>query len=206
MEIPVSAARLTDSVRRSSASVPSATVQRGRRNTRAQALQHGVAAKHHLGVVGALCWRRCCWVLAARFAALAAGWFGRWCAAAWRRDLRDRGGGTPPDPTWGPFLVPALRTAPLRWELPAIYFRVLVQQRPLRSVGGVGDLDARFLEPVPDRVGLGPVPALASVLATLNLRMYQHIDGGQCGRSLVAGLPPLVERVAAEDVPSSPDR
>ena len=41
--------------------------------------------------------------------------------------------------------------------------RVPVEQRPLRSVAGIGDLDAGLLEAIADRVGLRPVtPALAS--------------------------------------------
>ncbi len=39
--------------------------------------------------------------------------------------------------------------------------RVPVQQRPLRSVGGVGDVDACVLEPVANLVGLRPVPLFA---------------------------------------------
>src|ERR1700744_5690309 len=102
----------------------------------------------------------------------------------------------PPEPTVGPFLVPGLRTAPRRRELPAIARR---SQRPLRPIGSVGDLDASILEPIADLVGQLPIALLAGLLAPLHLGAHQHINGCQRGRRLIARLPALVERVTAEN-------
>ncbi len=132
-------------------------VQRGRGNPRAQAFQHRVAAQHDLGR------RRVCafrWPaplgcgLAAR---LAAGWFGRMCAG--------RGGAAalqpaPPHPAGadrGPLLGAGFADRAAARRVAGHLLARPVQQRPLRAVGGVGDLDAGLLQPVADLVGQRPV-------------------------------------------------
>src|SRR6202008_223614 len=62
---------------------------------------------------------------------------------------------------------------------------VPVEERPLWPVGGVGDLDARFLEPVADRVGLCPVAYSPSLVAALHLRLHEDVDSCHGGRGLV---------------------
>ena len=77
---------------------------------------------------------------------------------------------------------------------------------PLRPIGGVGDLDAGVLEPIPDLVGQRPVALLARLLPAFQFGLHQHVDRGQRGRRLVARFPALVERIAAEDAHHRPDR
>src|ERR1700744_5418303 len=79
----------------------------------------------------------------------------------------------PPEPTVGPFLVPALRTAPRRRELPAIG---LGSPRPLGAVAGIGDLDTGVPEPIADLIGQLPVTLLARLFAPLHLGAHQHVD------------------------------
>src|SRR6201993_492028 len=55
------------------------------------------------------------------WARLAAGWLGRMCAGGVGPRPSNPRRRWPPEPTVGPFLVPDLRIAPRRRELPAIY-------------------------------------------------------------------------------------
>src|SRR5580693_8360887 len=196
--MPESAARVTDSVSRSSAWVPSATYSAvagtpARRHSTTGLRPSTVSKPSSLRLAG----RRAC-----ALARLAAGWFGRMCAGGVAPRPSSPPRRTPPEPTVGPFLVPALRIAPRRWELPAIG---VSSQRPLRTIAGVGDLDMRVFEAVPDLVGELPVTLHAGLFAALQLGAHQHVYRAQRCRRLVVRLPALVERVAAENAHHRPD-
>src|SRR3984885_12937314 len=184
--MPESAARVTDSVSRSSAWVPSATYSAvagtpARKHSSTGLRPSTVSTPSSLRLAG----RRAC-----ALARLAAGWFGRMCAGGVAPRPSSPRRRWPPEPTVGPFLVPALRTAPRRRELPAIGLR---SQRPLRAVRGVGDLDTGVFEPIPDLVGQLPVTLDAGLLTSLQLGTDQHINSFQRRRRLVLRLPALVE-------------
>ena len=200
--MPESAASLTDSVSRSSASAPSATYSAvagtpARRHS-STGLRPSTISVSSVLRAGRRC---CCWALAAR---LAAGWLGRMCAGGVAPRPSSPRRRTPPDPTVGPFLVPGLRTAPRRREFPAIYLRVPVEERPLRSVGGIGDLDAGLLEPVADRVGLRPVPSRPGILAALHLRLHQDVDRCHARRTSRRAIPSARRAGRRRGCPSSP--
>src|ERR1700759_613510 len=189
--MPESAARVTDSVSRSSDWVPSATYSAGagtpaRRHSTTGLRPSPVSKPSSLRLAG----RRAC-----ALARLAAGWFGRMCAGGVAPRPSSPRRRWPPEPTVGPFLVPALRIAPRRWELPAID---VGSQRPLRAIAGVGDLDMGVFEAVPDLVGELPVALHAGLLAALQLGSLHHVCLAQRGRRLVVRRPALVDRVAAE--------
>src|ERR1700743_803451 len=197
--MPESAARVTDSVSRSSAWVPSATYSAvagtpARRHSTTGLRPNTVSKPSSLRLAG----RRAC-----ALSRLAAGWYGRMCAGGVAPRPSSPRRRWPPEPTVGPFLVPALRTAPRRRELPAIGWR---SQRPRRAVAGVGDLDSGILEPIPDLVGQLPVALHAGLFAPFQLGAHQHVDRGQRSRRLVVRLPTLVERVAAENAHHRADR
>src|ERR1700733_9153895 len=197
--MPESAARGTDSVSRSAAWVPSATYSAvawtpARRHSSTGLRPNTVSKPSSLRLAG----RRACALVR-----LAAGWLGRMCAGGVAPRPSSPRRRWPPEPTVGPLLVPAFRTAPRRCELPAIG---VGSQRPLWAVRGVGDLDTGILEPIPDLVGQLPVALHASLFAPVQLRTDQHVHRRQRGRRLVVRLPALVERVAAEDAHHRSDR
>ncbi|SKU44275.1 Uncharacterised protein [Mycobacteroides abscessus subsp. abscessus] len=158
--MPASAASATDSVSRSSLSAPTATYS----------AVAGTPVRRHSSTglrpstisASSPCLSRRCLASAIFLwtaARLAAGCLVR-CSAGGVAPLpsspRRR---TPPEPTVGPFLVPGLRTAPRRCELPAMMVLLFVAtgKGPLRAIGRVGDLQTRALEPISDLVGQCPV-------------------------------------------------
>src|SRR6476660_5915395 len=139
-------------------------------------------------------------------ALLAAGWYSRSAAIgvgplpsnAFRR--------CPPDPTDAP--LPALRTAPRRWEFPGMSATVPSGQRPARPGGCVVDDDSSLGQPVANRVGRLEIPCRAGGLASSKLVGDQCVESGErVVRAAGAGVvPDRRERVHSEHLGHGHDR
>src|SRR5699024_12875800 len=102
----------------------------------------------------------------------------------------------PPLPTWGPFLVPGLRTAPRRLELPAIF---VSSHAPAHAVGAVLHGDSGGGELIAQCIGTGKITFGASTGAFVQQVFHQRGQGSAGGvlAPSPAG-PRLRQRIQAE--------
>src|SRR5690606_8328322 len=199
IEIPLSAASCTASLTRSSASMFSATYSAVAGTSVRSDSTTGLRPAMISGLSAAFFWARLrCSSCAARFwACFCLGCPGRFSPLGVgplpsRPFLR-----LPPEPTTCPFLVPSLRTAPRRRELPAMS---LVPHCPQWTIGGVLHRDARGGQLIAD--GVGPREVLVRTRLGALAQECVH-ERPECARltAVARRVPPLLtQRVEPEHV------